>query len=62
MKGSGACKFIKKETPAQVFSCEFWEIPKNTLFTKHLWTTASGRSRIVLKDPIRQLEHYCKHS
>ena len=23
---SGACKFIKKETPAQVFSCEFYEL------------------------------------
>ena len=36
-----ACNFIKRETLAQVFSCEFWEISKNTLFTKHLWTTAS---------------------
>ena len=26
------CNFIKKETLAQVFSCEFWEISKNTLF------------------------------
>ena len=25
-----ACNFIKKETLAQVFSCEFCEIPKNT--------------------------------
>ena len=25
-----ACKFIKKETLAQVFSCEFREISKNT--------------------------------
>ena len=25
-----ACNFIKKETPAQVFSCEFCEISKNT--------------------------------
>ena len=25
-----ACNFIKKETLAQVFSCEFWEISKNT--------------------------------
>ena len=30
-----------KETPAQVFSCEFGEISKNTLFTEHLCTTAS---------------------
>ena len=32
---------LKKETLAQVFSCEFWEISKSTFFTKHLWTTAS---------------------
>ena len=25
--------FIKKETLAQVFSCEFWKISKNTFFT-----------------------------
>ena len=36
-----ACKFIKKETRAQEFSCEFCEISKNTLFSEHLWTTAS---------------------
>ena len=35
-----ACNFIKKETLAQVFSCEFCEIAKNTFFTEHLWTTA----------------------
>ena len=33
---------IKKETLAQVFSCEFYEISKNTFFTEHLWTTASA--------------------
>ena len=31
-----ACNFIKKETLAQVFSCEFCEISKNTFFTEHL--------------------------
>ena len=31
----------KKETLAQMFSCEFWEISKNTCFTEHLWATAS---------------------
>ena len=31
--------FIK--SLAQVFSCEFCEISKNTFFTEHLWTTAS---------------------
>ena len=28
----GACNFIKKETLAQVFSCEFCKISKNTFF------------------------------
>ena len=37
------CKnFIKKETLAQVFSCEFCEISLNIFFTEHLWTTASA--------------------
>ena len=33
------CDFliIKKETLAQVFSCEFCEISKNTYFIEHLW-------------------------
>ena len=47
-----ACIFIKIENLAQVFSCEFCQvskntfftehqISKNTLFTEHLWTPAS---------------------
>ena len=32
-----ACKFIKKETLVQAFSCEFYEIFKNIFFTEHLW-------------------------
>ena len=36
-----ACNFIKKEAMAQVFSCEFCEISKNTFSTEHLWTTPS---------------------
>ena len=39
--------FIKKETLAQVFSCEFSEISKNTFFTEHLRANASARSRKV---------------
>ena len=35
------CSFIKKETLAQVFSCEFCEISKNTFLTEHLWMTGS---------------------
>ena len=37
----GAYNFIKKETLAQVFSCEFWEIFKSTFFTEHLRETAT---------------------
>ena len=33
--------FIKKETLAQLFSCEFCQIFKNTFFTEHPRTTAS---------------------
>ena len=36
-----ACNFIKKETQAQMFSIEFCEIFKNTLFTEHIRTTTS---------------------
>ena len=35
------CNFIKNKTLAQVFSCGFCEISKNTVFTEHLWATAS---------------------
>ena len=38
---------IKKETLAQVFSCEFCEISYNTLFTEHLWATASVQPKLV---------------
>ena len=36
-----ACNFIKKETLAQVFSCEFCKISKNIFFTEHLRKTTS---------------------
>ena len=32
---------LKKETLAHVFSCEFYEIFKNTFFKEHLRTNAS---------------------
>ena len=35
------CNLINKETLAQVFSYEFYEISKNNIFTQHLWATAS---------------------
>ena len=36
-----ACNFIEIETLAQVFSCEFCEISKDTFFTEYVWATAS---------------------
>ena len=35
------CNFIKKDSVAQVFSCNCCEISKNTFFLEHLRTTAS---------------------
>ena len=40
-KGGGGCNLIKEETPAQVFSCEFWDIFENTSFKEYFQTTAS---------------------
>ena len=36
-----AIDFIKKESLAQVFPCEFCEISTNAFFTEYLRTTAS---------------------
>ena len=33
-----ACNFIKREALAQVFSCEFYEVSKDTFFTIDFWT------------------------
>ena len=40
---------MKKETLAQVFSCEFREISKDTFFTEHLWATASLQCKHVFR-------------
>ena len=37
-----ASNFIKKETLAQVFSCEFYEIYKNTFYYRTPLVAASG--------------------
>ena len=37
---------LKKKTLAQVFSCEFCEIFKNTFFTEYLWATASKNTKL----------------
>ena len=44
-----ACNFIKKESLAQVFSCEFCEISKNTFLTEHLRATTSAKT--ILQTP-----------
>ena len=41
VKGLQARNFIKKETPAQVISCEYCEVFKNTYFEEHLQTAVS---------------------
>ena len=41
--------FIKKGTPAPVFSCEFFEIFKNIYFTEHLRMTASVSKTMKMK-------------
>ena len=40
LRASGM-QLFQKETLAQVFSCDFCEISKNTFFMEHLWATAS---------------------
>ena len=40
---------LKKETLAQVFSSEFWEISKGTFLTEHLWVTASVPTNLPIK-------------
>ena len=44
-----ACNFIKKETLAQVFSCEFYEITKNTFSyrTPPVTTSNDVCSRVI---------------
>ena len=40
-----ACNFVKKETPVQMFSCEFFKISRNTFFTEHLlWLLLNSKS------------------
>ena len=46
-----ACNFIKGETLAQVFSCEFCEISKNTFFYRAPLVAASVNMPEDLKIP-----------
>ena len=46
--GPRACNFIKKEVLAQVFSCEFCEISKNTFFHRTPLVAAWGENKSPL--------------
>ena len=46
---SEACNFIKKESLAQIFSCEFCEISKNTFFYRTPPVAASSNSETYSK-------------
>ena len=50
-KVAGACNFIKKEALAQVFSCEFCKISKNTFS----YRTPPVAASVVLKVQIRAM-------
>ena len=41
---ASACNFIKKSSLTRVLSREFWDISKNSVFTKQFRTTASTNS------------------
>ena len=59
-----ACNFIKKDTLAQVFSCEFCDISKNTFFTEHIWATASAQidpDKIVNYFSVKSLKTVDRH-
>ena len=54
---AGRLQLCYKQTLAQVFSCKFCEISKNTFFIEHLWAAASDylqqqfvRSEVRLKE------------
>ena len=41
------CNFIQKETPAQVFFCEFYKTFKHTVLAEHLQETASNLHSVI---------------
>ena len=43
---------------AQVFSYEFWEISKNTVFTEHLWATTSGHIFFVSEPKTKFFKYF----
>ena len=53
-----ACYFILKETLAQVFSCEFCEISKNTFCYRTPPVAASNQSKCPLWNTLTTNQHY----
>ena len=53
-----ACNFIKKESLAQVFSCEFCETFKNTFSKEHFQETAFNISERYLSEHFTPAEAY----
>ena len=60
-----ACNFIKKETLAQVFSCEFCEISKNTFLHISVLVAASDANNITLNQVLikqvngKEVTYFC---
>ena len=48
--------FIKKETLAQVFSCEFYEISKTPFLVEHFWWLLLKRHYWILT----MITHFCR--
>ena len=53
-----ACNFIKKETLAQVLSCEFFEISKNTFINRTPLVTASVICSFICQFSIHHCWYY----
>ena len=57
-----AATLLKKETLAQVFSCEFCKIFKNTFFTEYLWETASIEEYVQILTKIQKEKPHTKQT
>ena len=55
------CNFIKKETLAQVFSCKFCEMVKNTFFTEHLWMAAPVKNQMLFENKTFTDVYFLRH-
>ena len=53
---------LKKETLAQVFSCEFCEISKKTFFIEHLWWLLLVRLGLIIHLSINTLAYNFRNS